>query len=1020
MNVAQFSLRHGKAIVFVVFLFAALGVRSYFVAPASIFPNMTFSRIDVVAEAGESPPDQVRVAIARPLEQAFQTIPSVISVRSNATQGSAELIVEFDPKTDPQADLEYVNQAIARLRSSLPAGTDVVAVTVSPNSEPVLSFALTSTVLSPTLLNELVTKSIKPALAGIPGLGRIVSSGANQREYHVMLDPGALAARGLNAQNVADALSSANRVEAVGVTERFYQRSVVLVDAGLRDAKSLGRVSVPLRGGGAVPISALGSVELGVAPATSAAGVDGKPAVSVSAYGLPGTDAVKMADAVKRRMHALAARLPQGVSVGLYWDQTRLIVDSQTTLRDAILIGAVLAIIVIFLFLRNLRITLIAAAIIPLAMSIAIFALQSAGQTLNLMSVGGLAVAVGLIIDDAIVVIENIARNVRERGGGVAATETIRESVAQIASAMAASTATTVVVFLPLALLNGVSGFFFRALAFTLATSLIVSLGIAIFVTPTMAVALLGSSPSHTEDRGFIARLLASYEPLLRSALAHRARVFWAAAAVLAVTVGMLVLLPSDFLPKMDEGQFEIQYKLPVGTTLAASDAAAREMERIVHQDPAVETVGRLTGVDSNGFSPMPQNRGLLHVRLTPETQRASFDTIAERMRGRLIAAVPSAQYSFRQILEDMVDDLSGAPAPVEITVASDDRAAMLKTADHITNALAGVPGLVDGFNGIVYDDPTVRVAPDATQLAALGVAAPDIASALSASRQGIVATSLPGSIDLVPVRVAVMGDVAGPIADVPVFGATGTSAVGDLSRIRPGPLSSDIDEYNGQQIDRVTAGIENANLSSVVAGINRVLNNFAIPPGVKVAVGGQYQAQKASFQEFAGVIAIAVMLVFTVMLAVFGSFRLPLVILTAIPLALFGVALGLFVTRTPFNVSSFMGLLLLVGIVVKNGILLIDVANKRRAAGDSVENALIAAGRTRLRPIVMTTLAAIGGLLPLAVGVGSGAAMERPLAIAVIGGLSTATAFTLVLIPVLYAAFIRDHDMAGREESAA
>lgn len=1020
MDVARFSLRHGKAIVFIVFVFAALGVRSYLVAPASIFPTMTFSRIDVVAEAGESPPDQVRIAIARPLEQAFQTLPSVLSVRSNATQGSAELIVEFDPRTDPQADLGYVNQAIGRVRLTLPAGTDVVAVTSNPNSEPVLSFALTSSVLSPTLLDELFTTSIRPSLSGIPGLGRVVSSGANLREYHVTLDPGALAARGLTAQDVADALSAANRVEAVGVTERFYQRSVVLVDAGLRDARSLGRVNVPLRGGGAVPVSALGSVELGVAPATSAAGLDGKPAMSISAYALPGADAVKMADAVKRRMSAFAGHLPKGVSLGLYWDQTRLIVDSQNTLRDAILLGALLAVIVIFLFLRNLRITLIAAAIIPLAMAIAIFALQSAGQTLNLMSVGGLAVAVGLIIDDAIVVIENIARNVRERGGGAPSAETIRESVAQIAPAMAASTATTVVVFLPLALLSGVSGFFFRALAFTLASSLVVSLGIAIFVTPTMAIALLGSSPSHVEDRGFISRLLAKYEPVLRSALAHRARVFWAAGVVLAVTIAMLSLLPSDFLPKMDEGQFEIQYKLPVGTTLAASDAAARAMERVVRQDPAVETVGRLTGVDSNGFSPMPQNRGLLHIRLAPQNQRATFDTIAERLRGRLAEAVPSAQYSFRQILEDVIDDLSGAPAPVEVTVASADRTALLKTADQIATSLGSVPGIVDQFNGINYDDPTVRVAPDVARLAAFGITTPDVASALSASHQGIVATALPGPLDLVPVRVAVAGVTSGAVADVPVFGASGTAAVGDLARIRPGPLSSDIDEYNGQQIDRVTAGIENANLSSVVAGINGVLRDIAIPPEVKVTIGGQYQAQSASFREFAGVIAVAVILVFTVMLAVFGSFRLPLVILTAIPLALFGVAFGLFVTRTPFNVSSFMGLLLLVGIVVKNGILLIDVANKRRSAGDTVEKALVIAGRTRLRPIVMTTLAAIGGLLPLAIGMGSGAAMERPLAIAVIGGLSTATAFTLVLIPVLYAAFIRDHDMAGREETAA
>ena len=1019
MDVARFSLRHGKAIVFIVVAFAALGVRSYLIAPQSIFPPMTFSRIDVVADAGELPPDQVRVAVTHPLEQALQTLPSVTAVRAASTQGSAELVVEFDPRTDPRVDLEYANQAISRVRSALPQGTDVVAVQVNPNSEPVLSYALQSPNLSTTLLTEIATRSIRPALSGIPGLGRIVVSGGSRREYHVELDAAALAARGLNARDVADALAAASEVKAVGVSERFYQRSIVLVDAGMHDERGIENAMVPLRGGGAVRVGALGTVRLGVAPMTAAASYRGSPAVSISLYALPGADTVKMADAAKTTLAVIAAHVPVGVTLAPYWDQTTLIVDSQRTLRDAILVGALLAVLVIFLFLRDLRMTLIAATIIPLAMAIAVFAMQSAGQTLNLMSVGGLAVAVGLIIDDAIVVIENIARNVHARPDVQRSTETIRESITQIAPAMAASTATTVVVFLPLMLLTGVTGFFFRALAFTLATSLVVSLGIAIFVTPTMAGTLLGRPHDGPRHSDFITDLLAAYEPTLRWALQRKRFIFWAAAGVLCVTLVVLSVQPSDFLPKMDEGEFELQYTLPVGTTLAASDAAARDMEKVVLRDPAVATVGRLTGVDSNGFSPLPQNKGLLRVELKPERLRARYDDVAARLRAALVAAVPSARYDFRQILEDLIDDLSGAPAPVEIAVTGDSRPAILRTATNVTTAISRAPGVVDAFTGINFDDPTVRVAPDGARLSALGISPSTVADTLQASHQGIVATSLPGAIDTVPVRVMFSGNGSAKLADLPVFGVLGSAAVGDLATITAGPLASDIDELNGRVIDRVTAGIEHANLSAVIASIRVALRSVPVPPGVLVAIGGQYEAQRASFAQFAGVIALAVLLVFTVMLMAFGSFRLPLVILTAIPLALFGVALGLLVTRTPFNVSSFMGLLLLVGIVVKNGILLIDAANKRREAGEDVESALVTAGRTRLRPIVMTTLAAIGGLLPLAIGVGSGAAMERPLAIAVIGGLSTATAFTLVLIPVLYAAFIGRDDVRSRESAA-
>jgi CzcA family heavy metal efflux pump len=1011
LRLARFALQNEKVIVFVVAVLAVLGVRAYLTTAQSVLPSMSFSRIDVVADVGQLPPDQVRSAVTLPLEQAFQALPSATAVRSTSSQGSAEVVVDFSTHTSPQVDLQYVNQAIAQVRGSIPAAQNIVAVIINPSSEPVLAYALTSDRLSQATLRDIAIYQIAPKLYGATGLGRILVTGGPTREFHVDLNPAALAANGIGASDVAKALGDQNTIQAVGLGQRYYQRYAILIDASLHDPASLARVSIPTKNGNAVPLSALGTVRLGVSPAVDQTSYNGHHAVILNAYALPDADVVAMGNDLKARLATIVPTLPSVVTFSPYWDQTSFIIESQRALRDAILLGALLAIIVIYVFLRNARLTLVAAAVIPLAMAIAIFALQQAHQTLNLMSVGGLAVAVGLIIDDAIVVIENIARTIREHPQ-LTTRAAIEHAMGQISTAMIASTTTTVVVFVPLALLTGVTGFFFRALASTMAASLIVSLGLALFIAPISATVLLRGH-REKDHHDVIAVILGRYDGVLRWALSHRRVVALGSVGILIATVLLLGRLPSDFLPKTDEGKFEIAYRLPVGTTLSASDTAATSMERILVSDPAVVSVGRLTAVDTNGYSPTPQNMGLLRVTLSAPSRRANYDVVSERLRRRLEAAIPSASYDFHQIIEDQINGLEGSASPIEIDVRGNDQEALIALADRITKAVGNVPGLVDLNNGITYDNPSLRIAPDGTRLAALGLSTQDVGDALSALAQGTVATSIPEASRMIPVRVRVDS------ADSPLDPATGLlakgipSALGEVSRLDTVRLSSNLDAENGQLLVRVTGNVENASLSSVVAGIHAALAKVPLPPGYATEIGGQARTQAQSFSEFLTVVGIAIALVFAVMLATFRSFRLPLVVLTAIPLALIGVALALTLTATPFNVSSFMGLLLLVGIVVKNGILLIDVANHRRAAGASVQDALLEAGKTRLRPIVMTTLAAIGGLVPLALGIGQGAELEKPLAIAVIGGLSTATLFTLILIPVLYATFV------GRGEAA-
>jgi CzcA family heavy metal efflux pump len=1015
MDLAGFSIRHARAIVFLAGALSVLGVWAYVRTPASIFPEIPPSRIDVVADAGNLPPEQVRVTVTMPLEQAFLGLRSVRRVVATSAQGSAEIDVEFDPHTDIQADLQLVDSAISQTRAQLPAATDggvtVVANIVAPQTEPILSFAFTSRSLSQTLVREYIERNVVPVLYGTPGLARVLVAGGTQREYHVDLDGGALAASGLSARDVGDAIAQANDVEAVGIGQQYSQRQAVLVDARLRDAAQLAAVIVPTRGGAGIPVGSLGAVRLGVAPLTSQVSFDATHAVALNAYALPGTDNVRMAREIEARLATVAARLPRDIEPPhLYWDATDLIVASQTSLRDAVFIGALLALAVIFLFLRNLRMTLVAAIVIPAAMSIAVLAIASFGETLNLMSVGGLAIAVGLIIDDAIVVVEGIARTLHEQPE-LSMQEAVIATMRRLIGPMTASTLTTVVVFVPLGLLGGVAGAFFRALALTLTCALIVSLGLALFLTPILFRTLLGRHVPHGENER-MRRVLDRYEPVLDWALRRRGVVFAIAGCVLVVTIGLIAMLPSDFLPHLDEGQFEIAYSMPVGTPLAASDAAGFAIERAVSSDPAVSGEGRFTGIDTNGFSPTPPRSGIVRVKLKPLGERPAFEAIGDRLRDAIAAVVPAAQLDVHQILEDVINDISGTPAPIEIVLTGNDQSVLVQAATRVAREIATVPGVADAFSGVRRDDPTLRIAPDFQRLQRSGTDSSALAAALAAQTQGSVATRLAAPTMLVPVRVAVAGRNDALPAALSLAG--GQIPLSQVARASVDRSSTDVTEIDGRRAILVTANTSGGNLSSTIAGVRAAIARAALPPGYAAEIAGAHRAQQESFKQFAEVIAIALVLVFFVMLSSFRSFRQPLIILAAVPLAPIGVALGLTLTHTAFNVSSFMGLLLLVGLVVKNGILLIDATNRNRADGLPVKLALVRGAQERLRPILMTTLAAICGLLPLAFGIGAGAAMERPLAIAVVGGLSTATLFTLVLIPVLYAA------VAARETEPA
>jgi multidrug efflux pump subunit AcrB len=948
-------------------------------APQSVFPNIALARVEIFADAGDLTSEDVRTAVGLPLEAAVATLPGLRATRTYADPGKLELELDFDPASDPNDDLRAVRAALDGARARLPV-TDLTALIEGPEAEPVVTYALTSKSVSQAELGRRVDAALVTTFTGTPGLGRLTAFGGPRVADEVALDPQRLAARGLSVRDVADAVAAANVPHVAGSLVRGEERLPVRSGATVSDPASLGAVGVSdPRRSGSVPLRTLATIRTVDEETGRQASFDATHAILLNAYPVPSGDAVALARDVAARLPVLRAALPADVQITVAWDQTRLILASQRALRFEMGAGALIALLAIALFLRDLALTLTAAIVLPVALALTVLVLVRAGLRLDLMTLGGLAIAIGLVVDETIVVVEAIARAL-DGHGGTTRRVAISAAVRRIAKPLVASTAANLVVFLPLAFLGGVPGFFFRALAITLAIALVVSIVLSLFVAPSLAAALGARTHAAPATR----RLEGAYVALLRWTFRRPVAAYVVAAAAVALAAVLLARTPTDFLPSVDEGQFEIKYAMPPGMSLAAADALATTFERSIMLDPAVAHVARLSGVDTNGYVATPPDAGTMRV-----TVRGSdhFDAIADRVRNEIRNLNPNVAVEVHQLLEDQVNDLSGAPETIQLTVSGPVQSEIATIAYKLADQIQDIRGVVDTFDGVTWEPRSLQ----ATPLAGDAESPAAFADDLRARVGGILATTLndPGG----PIPVVVR--VADPVP------------LGRRVRLGAPVLSTTVQEENGRRIIRVTAGLENADLSTTIAKIEHNISPTVrdLPPGYSIDIGGAVAEQRASFTDFATILAIALVLVFAVLLATFDSFRLPLVVLAAVPLTPVGVALALAWTRTPLNVASFMGMLLLVGIVVRNGILLVEGANRRVREGASPIDAMERAATERLRPIAMTTFATLGALAPLALGFGAGSELERPLAIAVIGGIVTSTALTLAIVPLLYVA---------------
>jgi hydrophobe/amphiphile efflux-1 (HAE1) family protein len=1027
MRLAAVISNQSRAVLVMVALLCAAGLYAAWQLPIAIFPTTDFPRIVIIVDNGVAPAPQTLVTVTRPIEEAMNGVPGIQRIKSKTSRGSSEISLFFNWNVDIRQSLQLVQARLSQLTSTLPATAQIRNVErLTFAVFPVTGYSLTSDTRDLASLRDIATYTIRPQLARLPGIATVGVAGGKVREFHVTIDPERLVAHNVSVQQVVDAVHNSNIIISPGLIEENHQLELALISGQAKKPEELNGIVVATVNNAPVTLADVATVGAGVEPQYTLVSADGRPAVLLNINRQPDANTVTVVDEVKAELAAMRSQIPRDIRIVPYYDQSLLVRDSMSSVRDSILIGLLLSVVILFAFLRNWGTTFVAILVIPVTVLVTFLAMWLAGLSFDLMTLGGIAAAIGLVIDDAIVVVENIYTHLVR---GQSRREAVQRAISEITVPIIGSTITPVVVFLPLTLLTRVTGVFFRSLALTMAVALLTSLVLALTFTPVLAERfvkakrrkgwkegadkrrdheLLASEREETEeDHGrILGAIISRYEWVLGHALDRRWLVLVVVGAVLAGSYFLYRSLGSEFLPKFDESAFILDYWAPPGASLAETDRLLHHVEDLLRKTPEIESYSRRTGLEMGLFVTEP-NRGDYAIKLKPGHARPT-DKVIDALRKQIEKSEPSLEIEFVGIVPDVIGDLQGNPEPIEIKIFSEDESALRQKADEIETAIKKVEGVVDSKSGVVVSGPAITFNVDPQRASRFGVTASDIASTVTTAMSGDAASSILQQDRLIAVRVIFPPDVRTSLDKVRALQVRSSSGV--LFRL---DQVADIDYDSGQtEISRdglrqsvaVSGRLEGKDLGTAIAEIRNVLaKDVKLPPGMTIEYGGLYEEQQSSFRELAISLVLAVMLVFLTLLVEFRSFAHPIAIVTGAVLALGGVLLGLFVTKTTLNVVSLMGMIMIVGIVAKNGILMLDAVEDHLAAGDSLRQALLRSGRRRFRPVLMTSLAAMLGMLPLALALGAGSELLQPLAIAVIGGLTMALLLSLIVTPAVY-----------------
>lgn len=1001
---------HRRSILSLLAMLALGGLASSFKLPVALFPRVSFPRVVVNLEAGDRPAERMAIEVTWPVEEAVRSIPGVRNVRSTTSRGSADISINFQWGEDMIAAMLQVESAINQTLSSLPQSTSFRVRRMDTTIFPVLAYSLTSNTHSLIELRDIALYQLRPLLSTVEGVGRIGILGGAIEEYRVTVNPAQLTSYNLSISDISKALSAANVITAVGRMEDHYKLYLVISDTQLPSLDQIRETILRSGKNGMVRLDDVATVIREAVPQWTRVTSDGHDAVIFQIYQQPGGNTVQIDNIIKKKLGEFRKRLPADVKIANWYDQSELIITSAVSVRDAVIIGVVLAALVLLVFLRNLKVTLISIVSVPGVLTSTILMLYGLHMSFDIMTLGGMAAAVGLIIDDTIVMEEHIIRRLRGNTGNHH--NKILHAAREFTKPLAASSASTIIIFAPLAFLSGVTGAFFKALSLTIAASLIISFFVAWLAVPILADHLLGEKDTSQKEGG----LLTEWAHWAYEAIMHRIMIRpW---LTFAFVVPLIVMgwfsyqhTGSGFMPVMDEGGFVLDYRTSPGTSLSETDRLLRRVEAILQSTPEVDTYSRRTGLRLSGGL-TEANEGDFFIRLKPFPRRA-INTVMHDIRTRVEQLVPGIEIEMAQLMEDLIGDLTAVPQPIEIKLYSNDGALLLRLGPKIAEAIRKIPGVVDVRDGVVMAGDALNISVDRVKASLEGVDPESITQLLSDYLSGVVTTHVPRGPKMVGVRVWVPNDVRATernISNLRLRAPDGhlfpLKRVATLTVItgQPQIMRDDL-----KQMIAVTGRISGRDIGSVIKDIKGILElSGLIPKEVYYHLGGLYAQQQIAFTGLITVFVASVVLIFLLLLFLYERFRVALAMLTTTLLALSAVFIGLWLTGIEINISSMMGMTMVVGIVTEVAIFYFS---EYHDLPDNLDRsiALVIAGKNRMRPIAMTTSATILALMPLALGIGQGSSMQQPLAIAIISGLVVQLPLVLLVMPVLLHVLNRD-----------
>jgi CzcA family heavy metal efflux pump len=965
----------------------------------SLFPDVTFPKIKVIADAGLQPVSKMMVTVTKPLENAIKRVPDLQYVRSTTSRGSCEISAFMDWKADIDLSQQRIESRINEIKNDLPAETQITVEKMNPSILPVMGYTLESHDRSAIELKLLANYTVKPFLSQVAGVSEVRIIGGRTKEYWVTLDARKMSTLSISPDMLNTAIGQTGFIKSNGYLSDYHFLYLTVTDATVHTRDDIGNIVIRNTGKRVILLQDIAAVEIREAVEYTRINANGRDAVLVAVIKQPAANLIEMSKAMEAKVADLQKALPKGVIIKPYYIQADFVNTSVKSVTDSLWIGLALAIIVAIIFLRSLKASTTILVTIPLTLCLTLIVLYAIGYTFNIMTLGAIAAAIGLIIDDAIVVVEQIHRT-HEEHPDEPSTTLVQKAVHYLFPAMLGSSISTIVIFIPFVLMSGVAGAYFKVLTNTMIITLVCSFFVTWIGLPVVYLLLSRGrkkprqlKPHNVKNQRWVAFFIR--RPWL--SLIIMGALGWSIWFI-------LPQLETGFLPEMDEGSIVLDYNSPPGTTLQETDRILREVEKVIVATPEVEAYSRRTGTEMGFFITEP-NRGDYLIQLKKDREKSTEDVISD-LRKKIEATQPALRIDFGQVIGDMLGDLMTSVQPIEIKIFGDDQTKLHDLSTQVSDLVSKVEGTADVFNGVVIAGPSVSVEPNYARLAQFGLTPANLQFQLQTALEGNVVGTLPEKEQLSNIRMVYPGSRTLSIADVSrlqIFLPDGKlKPINDLATVTIKAGDAEIQRENLQSMGVVTGRLEGRDLGSVMKDIQEVVGSkISLPPGYHITYGGAYADQQQSFSELLTILITASLLVFGVILFLYRRFLVALTILVVAVLGISGSYLALYLTKTPLNVGSYTGLIMIVGIIGENAIFTF-LQFRDSMATQSVDEAVIYAISTRLRPKLMTALGAIIALMPLALGIGAGAQLHQPLAIAVIGGFVIALPLLLIVLPSL------------------